>query len=89
MIWLQWAPLLPLITYCRTTLNLMSRQHISLKCRVRYEGRVRVLDRRAPEDAIDKIPNPIWRLVNRALRAAKIGKPKKGPKPSGTKAKSK
>jgi hypothetical protein len=62
----------------------MSRQHISLKCRVRYEGRVSVLDRRAPNDASDMLPNPIWRLVNRALHAAKIGKPnqRRSAKPS-------
>jgi hypothetical protein len=69
----------------------MSRQHISLKSRVRYEGRVHVVDRRAPGDANEKIPNPIWRLVNRALQAVKIGKPvpRKTAKPSATKSKAK
>jgi hypothetical protein len=48
----------------------MSRQHISLKSRVRYEGRVKVFDRRAPSDTdLEKPPEPIWRMVNRALRS--------------------
>jgi len=48
----------------------MSRQHISLKSRVRYEGRVQIFDRRAPRDAeLEQLPNPLWLRVNQALRA--------------------
>jgi len=47
----------------------MSRSTISLKSRVRYEGRVQTFDRRSKEDAaLEKIPDPIWRMVNVVLR---------------------
>ncbi len=41
-------------------LNLMNRQTISLKSRVRYEGLAQVFDRRTE---LEKIPNPIWYTV--------------------------
>lgn len=48
----------------------MSRQSISLKSRVRYEGRVKTIDRRATKGAdLEKIPNPVWYTVGRALRS--------------------
>ncbi len=43
----------------------MSRRTISLKCRVRYEGRVSTIDRRSE---IEKLPNPIWYTVGQVLR---------------------
>ena len=47
----------------------MSRQVISLKSRVRYEGRAQVFDRRATMGAdLEKLPNPIWHMVGFALR---------------------
>lgn len=47
----------------------MSRRIISLKSRIRYEGRVQTFDRRAKEDAaLEKIPDPIWRTVGIVLR---------------------
>jgi hypothetical protein len=53
----------------------MSRQHISLKSRVRYEGRVKIVDRRSARDAeLERLPDPIWRRVNLVLRA-KFNKP--------------
>jgi hypothetical protein len=46
----------------------MSR-YIPLKTRVRYEGRVQVFDRRSLRDTdLENLPNPIWRMVNQALR---------------------
>ena len=55
--------------------NFMSRQTISLKSRVRYEGRVRTFDRRATRDAdLEKLPNPIWFTVGQVLRS-KFRKP--------------
>jgi len=48
----------------------MSRQSISLKLRVRYEGRVKTFDRRATRGAdLEKIPNPVWYTVGRVLRS--------------------
>ena len=48
----------------------MSRQFISLKTRVRYEGRVRTFDRRAPHDAdLEKLPDPLWYKVTQVLRS--------------------
>jgi hypothetical protein len=56
----------------------MSRHTISLKSRVRYEGRVRTFDRRATKGAdLEKIPNPVWRTVGRILRS-KFPKPAPG-----------
>jgi hypothetical protein len=53
----------------------MSRQTISLKSRVRYEGRVRTFDRRATRDAdFEKLPSPIWYTVGQVLRS-KFRKP--------------
>jgi len=53
----------------------MSRQTVSLKSRVRYEGRVRTFDRRATRGAdLEKIPNPVWYMVGQALRS-KFRKP--------------
>ncbi|MCE0523256.1 MAG: hypothetical protein LV480_10135 [Methylacidiphilales bacterium] len=53
----------------------MSRQTISLKSRVRYEGRVRTFDRRATQGAdLEKIPNPLWYTVGQVLRS-KFRKP--------------
>jgi hypothetical protein len=53
----------------------MSRQTISLKSRVRYEGRVRTFDRRPNKGAdLEKIPNPIWFTVGQVLRS-KFRKP--------------
>jgi hypothetical protein len=51
----------------------MTRQRISLKARVRYEGRVQTFDRRAITD-LEKIPNPVWRTVGQVLRS-KFRKP--------------
>jgi len=48
----------------------MSRQAISLKTRVRYEGRARTFDRRATRGAdLEKLPDPVWRTVGMALRS--------------------
>jgi hypothetical protein len=53
----------------------MSRQSISLKSRVRYEGRVQTFDRRATKGAdLEKIPNPLWYTVGQVLRS-KFRKP--------------
>ena len=58
----------------------MSRQSISLKSRVRYEGRVKTFDRRATKGAdLEKIPNPIWYTVGQVLRS-KFRKPILGDK---------
>lgn len=48
----------------------MSRRIIPLKSRVRYEGRARTFDRRATIGAdLDKLPDPIWRVIGLALRS--------------------
>jgi len=48
----------------------MSRHTISLKSRVRYEGRVRTFDRRATRGAdLEKIPDPLWYTVSQVLRS--------------------
>jgi len=48
----------------------MSRHTISLKSRVRYEGRVQTFDRRATKGAdLEKIPNPLWHTVSQVLRS--------------------
>jgi hypothetical protein len=53
----------------------MSRQTVSLKSRVRYEGRVQTFDRRATRGAdVEKIPNPLWFTVGQMLRS-KFRKP--------------
>ena len=53
----------------------MRRRTISLKSRVRYEGRVQTFDRRATRGAdIEKLPNPLWYTVGQVLRA-KFRKP--------------
>ncbi len=52
----------------------MSRQSISLKTRVRYEGRAQIIDRRATKGAdLEKLPNPIWYMITKVLRG-KLGK---------------
>ncbi len=43
----------------------MSRRTISLKSRVRYEGRSHTLDRRAE---LESLPDPIWYTVGQVLR---------------------
>jgi len=43
----------------------MSRRTISLKCRVRYEGRALTIDRRADREPL---PNPIWYTVGQVLQ---------------------
>ena len=43
----------------------MSRQTISLKSRVRYEGLAQIFDRRAD---LEELPNPIWYTVGHVLR---------------------
>jgi hypothetical protein len=53
----------------------MSRQTIPLKSRVRYEGRVRIFDRRATKGAdLEKLPEPLWFTVGQILRS-KFRKP--------------
>jgi len=51
----------------------MSRQSISLKTRVRYEGLARTIDRR-PISALEKLPDPIWYTIGQVLRS-KFRKP--------------
>ena len=47
----------------------MSRQSVSLKSRVRYEGRVKTFDRRATVGAdLEKLPSPLWYRVGQVLR---------------------
>jgi hypothetical protein len=47
----------------------MSRRSIPLAARVRYEGRVQTFDRRAKRGAdLEKLPNPVWRMVSLTLR---------------------
>jgi hypothetical protein len=43
----------------------MSRQTISLKSRVRYEGLGMIIDRRSD---LEVLPNPIWYTVGHVLR---------------------
>ena len=48
----------------------MSRRTISLKSRVRYEGRVQTFDRRPTQGAdLEKIPNPLWYTISQVLRS--------------------
>ena len=48
----------------------MSRQTVSLKSRVRYEGRVRTFDRRTTQDTdLEKLPDHIWHTVGQVLRS--------------------
>lgn len=51
----------------------MSRQSISLKTRVRYEGLARMIDRRPASD-LEKLPDPIWYTIGQVLRS-KFRKP--------------
>ena len=53
----------------------MSRQSISLKSRVRYDGRVTITDRRPNGGAdFEKLPNPVWYTIGQVLKS-KFGKP--------------
>ncbi len=53
----------------------MSRRIISLKSRVRYEGKAQIFDRRATQGAdLEKLPNPLWYVVGHMLRS-KFRKP--------------
>jgi len=48
----------------------MSRQTLSLKFRVRYEGRAQTFDRRPTIGAdLEKLPDPVWRTVGLVLRS--------------------
>ena len=48
----------------------MSRQTVSLKSRVRFEGRVSTLDRRAALGAeLERLPEPLWYTVGQVLRS--------------------
>ncbi len=56
----------------------MSRHTISLKTRVRYEGRAQIFDRSATIGDFDKLPDPIWHTVGHLLRSKfKTSTPKK------------
>jgi hypothetical protein len=58
----------------------MSRRSISLKSRIRYDGRVQTFDRRPTQGAdLEKLPNPIWHTVGQVLRS-KFRKPILGDK---------
>ncbi len=58
----------------------MSRRSISLKSRIRYDGRVQTFDRRPTRGAdLEKLPNPIWHTVGQVLRS-KFRKPILGDK---------
>jgi hypothetical protein len=60
----------------------MSRQTISLKSRVRYEGRGLIIDRTG---GLEQLPDPVWRTVGQVLQQnfRKIGRGKGGnPVPS-------
>jgi hypothetical protein len=47
----------------------MSRQTISLKSRVRYEGLAQIFDRRPNHGAdLDELPDRIWYTVGQAFR---------------------
>jgi hypothetical protein len=51
------------------------RRAISLKNRVRYDGRVQTFDRRPTQGAdLERLPNPIWRTIGQVLRS-KFGRP--------------
>ncbi len=53
----------------------MARQHISLKTRVRYDGKAQIIDRRAPSDTLlENVPSPVYRMVTQMLRS-KFRKP--------------
>jgi hypothetical protein len=53
----------------------MSRLTVSLKTRVRFDGRVTTIDRRATKGAdLEKLPNPIWYTIGQVLRS-KFRKP--------------
>ena len=57
----------------------MSHHSISLKTRVRYEGRAQIFDRRATKGAdLEKLPNPLWYMIGQALH----GKYKPAVKPA-------
>ncbi len=63
----------------------MSRQIISLKSRVRYEGRVRTFDRRPTKGEgadLERLPDPLWHVVGQVLRS-KFRKPILGNKSVG------
>ena len=48
----------------------MSNRILSLKSRVRYEGRATTIDRRATVGAdLEKLPDPVWRTVGLVLRS--------------------
>lgn len=51
----------------------MSRQSLSLRTRVRYEGLARMIDRRPVSD-LEKLPDPIWYTIGQVLRS-KFRKP--------------
>jgi hypothetical protein len=58
----------------------MSRQTISLKTRVRYEGRAQTIDRRATKGAdLERLPNPLWPTITQVLRS-NFRKPDSGKK---------
>ncbi|MCE0482635.1 MAG: hypothetical protein LV479_00170 [Methylacidiphilales bacterium] len=47
----------------------MSRTIISLKARIRYEGKAQIIDRRPTKGAdLEKLPDPVWRTVGLVLR---------------------
>jgi hypothetical protein len=51
----------------------MSRRIISLKARVRYEGRAKMFDRRATVGAdLDKLPDPIWPMASQSGKLPKF-----------------
>ena len=63
----------------------MSRRSISLKSRIRYDGRVKTFDRRPTQGAdLEKLPNPIWYTIGLVLRS-KFRKPILGDQPAITK----
>jgi len=46
----------------------MSRHTLSLRTRVRYEGRAQTIDRRATKGAdLERLPNPLWYMIGQAL----------------------
>jgi hypothetical protein len=51
----------------------MSRHAISLKSRVRYEGRAQDFDRRASIGNVDKLPDPMCRMIGMMLRSKFAG----------------
>ena len=53
----------------------MSRHAISLRSRVRYEGRVQIIDRRATKGAdLEKLPDPVWYTIGQVIRS-RFGQP--------------